>query len=215
MSDTGLQFIDLGLVPYPEALDLQQHTVARVAAGAGEVVYLLEHPHVITLGRRANPANLLQTADPEGRPLEVVRISRGGDVTYHGPGQLVGYPHLDLRRRHRDLHRYLRDLEEVLIRTASDFGVPAFRRPGLTGVWTEAGKLASIGIGVRGWITLHGFALNVDPDLRYFRLLNPCGIPDCPMTSLAALTGLKVSVAEVKPRLAGHFRAVFTTTAVS
>lgn len=209
MSDAGLQFIDLGLLPYREALDLQERTVARVAAGAEEVVYLLEHPHVITLGRRANPANLLRTTDSEGRPLEVVRISRGGDVTYHGPGQLVGYPHLDLRQRGRDLHRYLRNLEEVLLRTASAFGIPAFRRPGLTGVWTEAGKLASIGVGVKGWITLHGFALNVNPDLRYFELLNPCGIPDCPMTSLSALAGTVVTVAEVKPRLIACFRGVF------
>lgn len=178
-----MRIFDLSQVDYADALVLQERAVEAVARGEEELVYLLEHPHVFTLGRRGRNSNLLShEGDNSGIP--VFRINRGGDVTYHGPGQLIGYLHLDLSRRSRDVHRYLRDLEEVLIQTAGHFSVRAFRRPGLTGVWTARGKLASIGVGVRRWITMHGFALNVTSDLRYFRRINPCGIPDCPMTSL-------------------------------
>lgn len=197
------------MTDYETALRLQEEALAEIAAGGEERVFLLEHPHVITLGRRAVSENLIEDRGPDGARLEVHRISRGGDITYHGPGQLVGYPHLDLDRRRRDLHGYLRKLEESLIRTAAGFGVHAYQRPGLTGVWTDAGKLASIGIGVRRWVTMHGFALNVSTDLRYFDLINPCGIPGCPMTSLERLTGGPVPVDLVKSKFQEAFIEVF------
>lgn len=204
-----VDFLDLGRIDYRAALQRQEEAVAEIAAGGDERVFLLEHPHVITLGRRADERNLIDRHGPEGITIEVHRIGRGGDVTYHGPGQLVGYPLLHLDRRRRDLHLFLRDLEESLIRTATTFGVSAFRRPGLTGVWTESGKLASIGIGVRRWVTWHGFALNVSTDLRYFGLMHPCGIPDCPMTSLERLTGRSVPMPEVKSTFKQAFVEVF------
>lgn len=195
----GLRFVDLGCLPFADALSRQEELVSRIAEGrAEETVHLVEHPHVFTLGRRGDASNLLRASDAQGNPIEPVRIGRGGDITYHGPGQLVGYPHLDLRRRGRDVHRYLRSLEQILILTADSYGIPAFRRPGLTGVWTQTGKLASIGVGVRRWITMHGFALNVSTDLDYFRWINPCGIEACPVTSLSDLLGRTVAMEEVK-----------------
>ena len=203
-------FDDLGLISFPDALATQAESMSRIAAGEQqETVYLLEHPSVFTLGRAGQPANVLTRKDWEGNSIELVRTSRGGDVTYHGPGQLVGYPHLDLRQRGRDVGRYLRDLEETLIRTGALFGVKAFRRKGLTGVWTQKGKLASIGVGVRRWITMHGFALNVNTDLRYFELIRPCGIPDCPVTSMKDLLGVSLELGEVKEVYEREFRSVF------
>jgi lipoyl(octanoyl) transferase len=205
-----MRFIDLGCVSFEAALKRQEETVGLVADGLGEeTVFLLEHPHVFTCGRGGDEGNLLAATDWSQNPIELVRINRGGDVTYHGPGQLVGYPHLDLRQRDRDVHRYLRDLEQALIATAARFGVPSFRREGLTGVWTEKGKLASIGVGVRRWVTMHGFALNVSTDLRYFELINPCGIPSCPMVSLSSLTGESIQMAAVKQAFEEEFRKVF------
>lgn len=205
-----MKFLELGSVSFREAWRLQERLVERIAAGeAEETVLLLEHPHVFTLGRTGSTDNLLANSDLEGNPVELIRINRGGDVTYHGPGQLVGYPLLDLKRRGRDVHRYLRDLEELLIRTARQFGVESGRRTGLTGVWTETGKLASIGVGVRRWITMHGFALNVCTDLRYFEMINPCGIPGCPMTSLTRLSGRTISVIETMERLKRVWSEVF------
>ena len=203
-------FDDLGLIPFRDALAAQTDSVSRIAASEQqETVYLLEHPSVFTLGRAGQAENVLTKRDWEGRSLELLRTSRGGDVTYHGPGQLVGYPHLDLRQRGRDVGRYLRDLEETLIRTGAHFGVIAFRRKGLTGVWTHKGKLASIGVGVRRWITMHGFALNVNNDLRYFELIRPCGIPDCPVTSFKDLLGVSLELGEVKEVYEREFRSVF------
>ena len=204
-----VEFLDLGLIDYEKAWHLQEEAVAEIASGGAERVLLLEHPHVITLGRRARAENLIAERGPDGQPVVVHRINRGGDITYHGPGQLVGYPHLNLDRRGRDLHGYLRGLEECLIRTAATLGARGYRRPGLTGVWTDEGKLASIGIGVRRWVTLHGFALNVSTDLRYFGLIHPCGIPDCPMTSLELLTGDPVPMDSVKSIFKEAFEAVF------
>ncbi len=204
-----VNFIELGAVAFREAWRLQEDMLERIAAGeAEEAVLLLEHPHVFTIGRTGSIRNLL-TGVEEGGDIEVVRINRGGDVTYHGPGQLVGYPLLDLRRRGRDVHRYLRDLEEVLIRTAERLHVESFRRPGFTGVWTRSGKLASIGVGVRRWVTLHGFALNVCTDLSYFKRINPCGIVDCPMTSLSRIRGREVTVAEAVAPLREVWGEVF------
>lgn len=205
-----VQFIDLQMINWQDAYDIQCRTVSEIADQiSGETVHLLEHPHVFTVGRRGLESNLLVDRDLDGNPISIVRINRGGDITYHGPGQLVGYPHFDLRQRGRDLHQFLRGLEEVLIRTAAAFNVEGFRRKGLTGVWTSEGKLASIGVGVRQWITMHGFALNVSTDLRYFDLINPCGIPDCTMVSLEALTGSRIEMNEVKTEVRKQFETVF------
>jgi lipoyl(octanoyl) transferase len=162
---------------------------------------MVEHPDVITLGRAANPANVLAPGD-----TPVIAIERGGDVTYHGPGQLVAYPILLLREDERDLHRFLRNLEEALIRTVADFGLSATRRLGKTGVWTadEGRKLASIGVAVRKWVTLHGLALNVTTDLSRFRAINPCGFDAGVMTSMACELGRPPQLPDVKASLARH-----------
>ena len=195
-----MRTIDLGMIDFHDALALQQRLAAEVAAGeTPDTLLLLEHQPVYTIGTGGSEANILD------RTLEAVRINRGGDVTWHGPGQLVGYPIVNLGSRRRDLHRYLRFLEELLIVIAADFRVEAWRIPGRTGVWTEEGKLASIGVGVRRWVTMHGFALNVSPDLSAFARINPCGFPDCPVTSLAAESGAPVPMAEVKAKVAGCF----------
>lgn len=188
-----MEIRDLGIMEFGEAFVLQERAVEDLFRGTGtETLLLLEHPPVYTIGRGGSEDNVLDAS------IEPVRINRGGDVTYHGPGQLVGYPILDLNRRGRDLHRYLRFLEEVLIRVAAGYGVEARRVPGRTGVWTARGKLASIGVGVRRWITMHGFALNVSTDLAKFSAINPCGIEACPVTSLEDLCGVPASMAELK-----------------
>lgn len=191
---------DLGIIAFAEAYALQEELVAAVLAGTSpETLLLLEHPPVYTLGRSGSLDNIL---DPS---IETVHINRGGDITYHAPGQLVGYPIVSLSQRQRDLRHYLRFLEEVLIQVAADFGVESYRMDGETGVWTEQGKLASIGAGARRWVTMHGFALNVSLDLAGFQSINPCGIVGCTMTSLQAITGRPVSMAEVKERTIVHF----------
>jgi lipoyl(octanoyl) transferase len=179
---------DLGRRPYAEALELQRELRRRRADGelAHDILLLTEHPPVVTLGRGARPTSL--PTPPillERRGVEVFEVERGGDVTFHGPGQLVGYPIVDLSGHRRDLHWYLRRLEDVLIEAVERLGVPAGRTPGLTGVWTAGRKIASIGIHVKQWVTLHGFALNVTTDLSWFDLIVPCGIEQVVMTSLA------------------------------
>ena len=193
-----------GLIGFHEAYALQERLAAGVAAGTEEeTLLLLEHPPVFTIGSGGSEGNIL---DPS---VAAVRISRGGDVTFHGPGQLVGYPIIDLARRSKDLHRYLRFLEELVIRIAAEFGVAALRISGKTGVWTVSppvsAKLASIGVGVRRWVTMHGFALNVTTDLSRFSPINPCGIVACPVTSLFVELGEVVSVDEIKERVALRF----------
>lgn len=179
-----MEIRDLGLMDYAEAFGLQERLVQDIAAGSSpEVLLLVEHPPVYTIGRTGSLGNIL---DPG---IETVRTNRGGDITYHAPGQLVGYPLLNLARRGRDLRQYLRFLEEVLIAAAADAGCPGFRREGKTGVWTEQGKLASIGAGARRWVTMHGFALNVSLDLSGFSRIHPCGIVGCSMVSLSRLLG--------------------------
>ena len=191
---------NLGIIDFHDALALQQRLAADVAADAApETLLLMEHPPVYTIGTGGSEANILDTT------VKAVRINRGGDVTWHGPGQVVGYPMVNLGRRGRDLHRYLRFLEELLIVVAADFRVEAWRIPGRTGIWTEEGKLASIGVGVRRWVAMHGFALNVAPDLRAFARINPCGFPDCPVTSLAAEGVAPVAMEQVKAGIAGYF----------
>jgi lipoyl(octanoyl) transferase len=202
----------LGSVPYTEGIELQESLVkARRAGSIPDLLLLLEHPHVITLGTRSRPGHVLADVAERARlGIELFETGRGGDVTYHGPGQLVGYPILDLKPDRKDLHRYLRDLEEVLIRAAAAFGVSARRLPGLTGVWTDTGKLAAIGVRVSsGWITSHGFALNATTDLRYFRAIVPCGIPDRDVTSLERELGRSVTPEAVEEAVVEAFRSVF------
>jgi lipoyl(octanoyl) transferase len=202
----------LGRVPYAEALTLQEGLVAQRRSGSiPDTLVLLEHPHVITLGTASSMDHVLvDETERTERSIELFETGRGGDVTYHGPGQLVGYPILDLNPDRRDLHRYLRDLEEVLIRAVATWGVEAYRAEGLTGVWTAGGKVAAIGVRVSsGWITSHGFALNVHTDLSFFRTIVPCGIPDREVTSLARETGREVGLEEVRGAVVRAFAAVF------
>jgi lipoyl(octanoyl) transferase len=182
----ALDVRDLGVMPYGEALELQRRLAEdRIAGRVPDTLLLLEHPPVITLGRGTRQSSL--PIDPEAlrrRGIDVFEIERGGDVTYHGPGQLIGYPIIDLQQHKPDLHWYLRQLEATMIAALATFGIEAGRNQGYTGVWTGGRKIASIGIHVRQWVTWHGFALNVTTDLSPFSLIVPCGIPDVVMTSI-------------------------------
>ncbi|HXB54724.1 MAG TPA: lipoyl(octanoyl) transferase LipB [Vicinamibacteria bacterium] len=200
----------LGRISYALGLDLQARLVAdRQAGRVPDTLLLLEHEPVFTLGRNARKENLLLPAEAlRARGFEVFEAGRGGDVTYHGPGQIVGYPILDLSPDRRDVHRYVRDLEEVLIRTCRDHGVEAGRVPGLTGVWVGQEKIGAIGVRIARWVTSHGFAFNAAPDLSPFRLIVPCGIADRGVTSLERLRG-PVVLPEVMEGLAAHTAAVF------
>lgn len=208
----------LGRAPYGEALELQRDLVEERRAGRiPDTLLLLEHPHVMTLGVRRNGgrANIVATpAHLASLGVEVFETGRGGDVTYHGPGQVVGYPIIDLRPDRQDVHRYVRDLEDVLIRVCRDVGVSAERLHGLTGAWVnhrEGGleKVAAIGVRIARWITSHGFALNVNTDLEFFRLIIPCGISDRGVTSLRAVMGRSIDQSLVERLLAVHFASVF------
>jgi len=202
----------LGRVPYRNGLALQEEHVAAVRDGriAGTLL-LLEHPPVITLGRGSNARHVLAPADElERLGIEVHESGRGGDVTFHGPGQLVGYPIVRLPASRRDAHRYLRDLEEVMIRTAAEFGVHAGRQQGLTGAWVGNRKLAAIGVRLStGWITSHGFAFNVANDLSAYATIVPCGIRDRGVTSLLELTGIDPGIRDVAGVAARHVCDLF------
>ena len=206
-----LELRRLGRIRYARGLEIQAELVAERQAGAvPDTLLLLEHEPVFTLGRNARQENLLfPEAALRERGFEVFETGRGGDVTYHGPGQLVGYAILDLAPDRRDVHRYVRDLEEVMIRTCADYRVQAARVPGLTGTWVGAEKIGAIGVRIARWVTSHGFAFNVEPDLTPFALIVPCGIKDRGVTSLARLLGRSVPSDEVSERVAGHFAAVF------
>jgi lipoyl(octanoyl) transferase len=186
VSGRELEVIEAGVVPYAEALqwqrDLAQARIERRLPH--DLLLLLEHPPVVTLGRNSQAAHLLATAG-----VDVFEVERGGDVTFHGPGQLVGYPIIDLTAYKQDLHWYLRTLEQTLIAALEAFGIPAERHPGYTGVWTRGKKIASIGVHVKKWVTWHGFALNVTTDLTHFDRIVPCGIPGVEMTSVEKETG--------------------------
>jgi lipoyl(octanoyl) transferase len=214
-----LEVRHLGVVPYGDAAALQRQLVEdRRAERIPDTLLLLEHPHVITLGvsvRHGTP-NLKASSDAlAARGVELSESGRGGDVTYHGPGQIVGYPILDLRPDRCDVHRYVRDLEEVLIRTAARYGVAAERIDGLSGAWVADEKLAAIGVRISRWITSHGFALNVNVDLEFFGLIVPCGIVDRGVTSLAALLGRPLSIAHVQETVVDCFCDVFDRELVS
>ena len=183
----SLHVVDLGHMAYGDALELQR-AVARAridGSQSQDLLLLVEHPPVVTLGRSSKEAHLL--ASPEllrARDVELFEVERGGDVTFHGPGQLVGYPIFDLKRHKQDLHWYLRQVEEALIVALARFGIAATRKPSYTGVWVDDRKIASIGVHARDWVTWHGFALNVTTDLGFFDLIVPCGIPAVTMTSI-------------------------------
>jgi lipoyl(octanoyl) transferase len=207
-----LEVRELGVVTYASGLELQQSLVGERRAGSiPDTLLLLEHPHVITLGTGTHEENILISAeDRERSGVELYRAGRGGDVTYHGPGQLVGYPILDLKPDRCDLHRYLRDLEEVLILTLADFGLSGSRREGMTGVWVNDRKLAAIGVRVSsGWITSHGFALNVCTDLSFFDAIVPCGIREYGVGSVAGELGTDIEMKAVETEVVKNFRAVF------
>jgi lipoyl(octanoyl) transferase len=201
----------LGRIGYREAWALQREAVSERHAGRiPDTLLLLEHPPVITLGRSGSEAHLLGSdRDLVERGIELVPSDRGGDITFHGPGQIVGYSIVDLERRGRDLHRYLRDLESVLLLALAEFGIRAGRAPGLTGVWVGDAKVAAIGIRVSRWIAHHGFALNVDTDLSYFDLIVPCGISDRGVTSMVALAGGPIDRRGVEDALARAYDRVF------
>lgn len=209
----------LGLVPYGEALAMQRALVDERKAGrVDDLLLLVEHPHVLTLGVRGDGGRAHILASPDAlvaRGIDVFETGRGGDVTYHGLGQIVGYPILDLRPDRCDVHRYVRDIEEVLIRTAADFGLRAERVKGLTGVWVGGEKLAAIGVRISRWVTSHGFAFNVTTDLSYFDLIVPCGIADRGVTSLKTLLARDVDRGEVEARIVSHFCEVFDRSEVA
>ena len=201
----------LGPVRYSDAVELQRTLVAERQRGLiADQLLLLEHPSVITRGVRAGADNVLASAAVlRRRGVEIHDARRGGDVTYHGPGQLVGYPIVSLKPDRCDVHRYVRDLEEVLIRAVAEFGVRATRIPGLTGVWVGNDKLAAIGVRLSRWVTSHGFALNVTTDLDDFALIRPCGLAERGVTSLARLTGAEMPAAAVADCVAKRFAEVF------
>jgi len=207
--------VDLGLISYAEAWELQKRVVAARKAGAvDDVLLFCEHPHVITLGRSGNRANLLASENIlRQKGVEFFATNRGGDITYHGPGQIVGYPILNLGTIRRDVVWYVRMLEEAMIRATAELGIVARREVGKSGIWVGetpmAEKLGAIGVHISRWITSHGFAYNVATDLRYFDLIVPCGIAERKATSLEKLLGRCVSSQEVKPPLAAHFGEVF------
>lgn len=201
----------LGLVDYSEGIRLQNaFAEARKQQLIHDQLFLLEHPHVITFGRNAKKEHL--TASPSMLSqlgVEVHETGRGGDVTYHGPGQVVGYPIINLAPDRCDVHRYVRDIEEVMIRVAADYNIEAHRIQGLTGVWVGREKLAAIGVRISRWITMHGFAFNANTNLDYFNLIIPCGITDKGVTSLQKLLGKVIDIPELQSRLARHFGEVF------
>jgi lipoyl(octanoyl) transferase len=206
MSERPLRAAWLGTIDYTSALELQEALVrARTHDEIGDTLLLLEHPHVYTLGRGADERFIV--APLAGVPIH--RVSRGGQVTYHGPGQLVGYPILKLEGTARDVHRYLRMLEETVIDALARYEIAGERRDNLTGVWVDGRKIGSIGVGIRRWVTLHGFALNVTTDLSYFNAIVPCGIEGCAMTSVAALGREGVTVAEFARQMSSSFASVF------
>jgi len=218
-----VDFVDLGKSPYQETWDLQTAIQQRlideklaVRKGASfekrshDVLLFVEHPHVYTLGKNGDLSHLLKSEDElTGINAEFVKTNRGGDITYHGPGQIVGYPIMDLDRYFTDIHKYMRSLEEIMIRVCADYGIEAGRIKGLTGTWVGNSKICAMGVKCSRWVTMHGFALNVKTSLNYFNNIVPCGIADKGVTSLEQLLGREIPVSEVKEKLIKHFDEVF------
>jgi lipoyl(octanoyl) transferase len=207
-----LFYCDLGFIDYKVAWDLQKSTFElRHNKKLPDIIFLLEHPHTYTLGKTADKKHLIGSDDfLSGNKISVYDIDRGGDITYHGPGQIVGYPIIDLNEWQNDTHKYLRALEEVIIRTCSYYNIIGTRVPKYTGVWIEDRKIAAIGIKVSRWITMHGFAFNINTDLSLFSGIIPCGISDKEVTSLQKETGRKMDIQEVKSLLVKNFKEVFS-----
>src|SRR5688572_18694478 len=212
MPERLLEVRKVGRVAYADALALQKQLETEVIANRErDYLLLLEHPHTFTLGRRSKNDGVLATAEMLRKlGIEVFEINRGGKVTYHGLGQLVGYPIVSLSPDREDVHRYVRDVEEVLIRTMADFGIDAFRIEGLTGVHTAEGKIAAIGVHIKRWVTTHGFALNVNTDLSYYNWIIAC--EGEPVTSMERLSGRDIDLTEVEDRIVENFRDVFGYT---
>lgn len=221
-----VEFYDLGRAPYQPVWDLQtaiqqrlvneklarrkEQKLYKPGDQSNDVLLFVEHPHVYTLGKSGNETNMLKgMAELAEIDAEFIEIDRGGDITYHGPGQVVGYPIFDMDRHFTDIHKYLRYLEEVIIKTCADYGIEAGRIEGLTGVWVGDQKICAMGIRCSRWVTMHGFAFNVNTDLSYFNHIVPCGIADKEVTSLQELLGHNVDPAEVKEHLVTHFEEVF------
>ena len=215
MNPASLQVRRLGLVPYADALELQRRLVDdRKADRIPDTLLLLQHPHVVTIGVKKDGRSHI-IASPErlsSLGVEVFDTGRGGDVTYHGPGQLVGYPIIDLNPDRRDVHRYVRDLEDVMIRVCADYGIEAERIKGLSGTWIGSEKIGAIGVRISRWISSHGFAFNVTTDVDFFKLIVPCGIADRGVTSLSARIGTPQSMADVEDRFVTRFCDVFGRT---
>lgn len=209
LAETKLSILDLGVVPYEEAFELQKEMARqRIEGKIDDHLLLLEHPPVITVGRNAGLENILadsQFLEKEG--ISVIQTDRGGDVTYHGPGQLVGYPILNLKKMRSDVQWYVSQLEESIIETLQNFSIQAPRVKGMRGVWVEGYKIASIGVRISKWVTHHGFALNVNTNLSHFELIRPCGLVEVKMTSMEKILGKKVKMDEVK----GVYAQVFST----
>ena len=201
----------LGLIGYGEAYNLQKKLLFdRLDGKIADILLLLEHPPTITLGKSGKLKNVLSSQEELAEQgIALVSTDRGGDVTYHGPGQLVGYPVIDLRERGKDIHKYVHDLEEVLIRTLDSFSITAARDERHPGVWVGDREIGAIGISIKRWITMHGFALNVNPNMGHFSLINPCGFSDRKAASIAELLAKEVPLAEVEQRLIAHFADVF------
>jgi lipoate-protein ligase B len=217
LSMNKLNIVKPGIVEYGQAHQLQKRLLQEHIEGRGiNSLLLLQHNPVITIGRNGSKSNILASEEALAEAgVEVYEIERGGDVTYHGPGQLTGYPILDLRCFKMDVHWYLRQLEEVIIRVLARYGVAGARMEGYTGVWVGDEKVAAIGIAVRRWITYHGFALNVNPDMSHFGLITPCGITDKSVTSLEKLVCRRLDIDEVADRVASAFVDVFDVDLVS
>lgn len=225
MHEVEVEYYDLGHAPYRPVWDLQaavqQRLVEEKLARRKQKLYqpgkeskdtllFVEHPHVYTLGKSGDKAHLLkELTELANIEADFIKIDRGGDITYHGPGQVVGYPIFDMDRHFTDIHKYLRYLEEVVIRTCADYGISAGRIEGLTGVWVGSQKVCAMGIKCSRWVTMHGFALNVNTDLSYFNHIIPCGISDKAVTSFRDILGREIDVGEVKAQLRSHFESVF------
>ena len=203
--------IDLGLMDYQKAWDLQHHLWSRrVEDELPDILLLLEHPHVITLGRRGNRSHLVATSEVlEGMKIPIFHVERGGDVTYHGPGQMVVYPILNLKEYGYRVVRYVDQLEEVVLRVLRDFGIEGRRDPSNRGVWVYEEKIASVGVAIKRRVSLHGIALNYETDLKYFDLINPCGLEGKKVTSMAEILGTEISRSRLLERVVLHFKEIF------